>query len=476
MSHTTTPTFTKATISATYQHPFLLEGRRLRKYKILQWRRLYFHFKNAIALFRIHGAPNATITSSTSSTNRPSSNIPGESTHHTRATLGTQNYLLFDTLYSDIRHIYHNATLSPSEILSNQTQVKFAIIDDLTNVTSGADLQTFSYTKLEFPSTLNLSDGNNYNGDFTLDRNTISNKSRLDINNWAASNPMVFVLGSNPKQIKLYPNGTNNYRLLVPNDLNGQDQKVIYLDSNTFVSPGISKINSDGLFTNFTTTPDDALLMVYHDALKDASESYRDYRTSAIGGNYTTVFANIDELYMQFGGGIPNHINAVRRFAHAQYEQSSVKPSGLFLLGKGIKEAHQDNSQIKGSRQTPYLQAANLIPSFGQPSSDAAITASLIPNNWAPLIPTGRISALSNEQLQNYLDKVMDFELAQNQGDIYNSESKDWQKQVLHFGGGSDANQQSTFKNYLETMESIIEGTNYGGSVTKVYKTNSDPI
>ena len=45
------------------------------------------------------------------------------------------------------------------------------------------------------------------------------------------------------------------------------------------------------------------------------------------------VLAEVKELYQQYGGGIPKHINGIRRFAHQMYTLSQEKPVGLFLIG-----------------------------------------------------------------------------------------------------------------------------------------------
>jgi hypothetical protein len=59
---------------------------------------------------------------------------------------------------------------------------------------------------------------------------------------------------------------------------------------------------------------------------------------------------------------------------------------------------------------------------------------------------------------------------------VYNSSTKDWQKQVLHFVGGTDIGQQTTFQGYMANLKNTIEHSNYGGHVKTVAKTNDDPL
>ncbi len=116
---------------------------------------------------------------------------------------------------------------------------------------------------------------------------------------------------------------------------------------------------------------------------------------------------------------MPQHVAGVRRFVHSVYTRSSQKPVALFLMGKGI-------SAERCRYDLPSFQA-QLIPTFGFPSSDNAITSGLEGTRFEPLVPVGRISVNSNELLQSYLDKIIEYDLAQNFPVDFSS-TKDWQK------------------------------------------------
>jgi hypothetical protein len=82
------------------------------------------------------------------------------------------------------------------------------------------------------------------------------------------------------------------------------------------------------------------------------------------------------------------------------YDMATEKPKGLFLIGKGIREANITSATNigPGSRTNAAAYQNNLVPSFGQPSCDQCITSNLPgTNKYKPLIPTGRISVLTNE-------------------------------------------------------------------------------
>ena len=51
--------------------------------------------------------------------------------------------------------------------------------------------------------------------------------------------------------------------------------------------------------------------------------------------------------------------------------------------------------------------------------------------------------------------------------------NKEWQKNVLHFGGGSDSAEQAYINSWLNIYKNTIEDTLYGGHV---YTFNKDPF
>jgi hypothetical protein len=97
-----------------------------------------------------------------------------------------------------------------------------------------------------------------------------------------------------------------------------------------------------------------------------------------------------------------------------------------------------------------------MVPTFGYPASDNLITSRLEGNLWSPLIPTGRLAAKDNNEVIIYLNKVKEYELAQNPNAVYSVDEKLWQKEILHFGGGQNASEQNTFKYYLDHYENYL--------------------
>lgn len=392
--------------------------------------------------------------------------------HHLTWTAGTSYYTFIDTIWTGYKGIRLQSTIPNSVFPSSGVgNVKINIVDDLGAATDYQAISTWSYRYPRMPQF-----GGEDLVEFDIVNSSTEAKIRLDLSNLTYTSPIMFVHGDVPMMIPVVDVG-GTYSALIPNSGNGVDQHVIYEDISAVHNVGsLTPINGNGFFTDYSSTNfEDALLMIYHKDLETASINYRDYRNSIAGGGYNSILANIDELYLQFGGGIEKHINAIRRFANYAYTQSTQKPVGLFIMGKGIKEATVGADA--GYRKDVSLFDQSLIPSYGQPPSDLCITAGLAGAfDWAPLIPTGRISSRTDTDLQNYLDKMIEFEQEQDSLDVYDTPNKDWQKQVIHFAGGSDAQQQAQFQIYTNYFEYQISNEWFGGNVMRVYKSDSDPL
>ena len=402
----------------------------------------------------------------------------GIGNHHSLHTIGASNYVLMDTIFTGYQGIYINKYF-PASILpaAGSTNYKVNIIGDQSAL---SDFQSLNYWSFVYPRTPSFLNANKTS--FLVENNPSQSKIRLNMTALSIPNSYCFVLGDTPRKLPVIAVSPGNYQVLIPNSNNGTNQKVVLQDVSTFYNINAFKlVNNTGFFTNFSIIPnlEKALLFVYHPKLETSVIDYATYRSSILGGDYNVILSKVDELYQQFGGGIPKHINGLRRYAHYIYSLSTQKPVGLYLLGKGIREANVTSalSSGPGSRTSPANYALSLVPSFGQPSCDVCITSNLAgTDKWTPLIPTGRISVNNNAELQTYFTKVKEFELQQDPGSIYSSQSKDWQKQILHFSGGNNSNEQYLFQTYLNQMALLAEDDYFGGNTTLVAKQSGNPL
>ncbi len=388
---------------------------------------------------------------------------PQDHNHHTRLTFGAANLPVIDTTYEHYSQVKKVVSFQATDLTNGTTNVHHEIIADL-GVT--VDRQIFTYAMLSYPR---LPIGNNQPFDRFFVQNGVV-KSRVDLSNFTGSAPLVLSFGSVPRyEIPTVNAGVVQF--IIPNNTWSNETEVLVVDiNNTIAVSSLTPVNGTGTFTDFSSMNiDSALIFVYHPSLASSKDSYLSYRSSMNGGGHNVLQANIEELYLQFASGIIKHPLAIRRFVNFVHGNSTQKPEGLLLIGKGITVAETRYSQV--------AFANCLIPPMGYPASDIATTAGLISNDaWEPLVPTGRLSMTSNTEVENYLSKIEQYEDAQNNVGLNFAETKNWQKQLLHFVGGSDALQQTQFQGYMNQMKAIVEDTVFAGNVTNYFKTSSNPL
>ncbi len=395
--------------------------------------------------------------------------------HHMQWSIGSSQTTIFDTTYKGYNQVRCTKLFNPNLLSFGPTPIQFKIIDSLGVAT---DYQAAMYHSIRYPRQPNF--GNLNSMKFEVE-NDPQGKVHLDISNVNYNIPIMLVHGDTPRMVPFAVNGSF-YSALIPNSSTGDPQTVIYEDTTNIIDvSGVSAVNGNGSFVDYLAMPniEDALLFVYPAKLDSATTNYDVYRSSTDGGSYNVVKAEVGDLFMQFGGGIEKHVNGIRRFARYIYNNTTSKPVGLYLIGKGVREASINDTGWDGcgSRKCADRYEMNLVPSFGLPSSDVCITSNLEgPYTWAPLMPTGRISVQSNTELQEYLEKVKLFEEAQDQNSVYNTPNKDWQKHILHFAGGLTSYESDMFQTFLEAYEYLLEGPQFGGYVNRVYKESSNPL
>jgi hypothetical protein len=197
---------------------------------------------------------------------------------------------------------------------------------------------------------------------------------------------------------------------------------------------------------------------------------YKSYRSSPQGGNRNVVIVSVQELYDQFGYGMDIHPLSICNFLRFAYNTWSIKPHDAFFVGKGVLY-HKYRTYLQNRSFYPY---AAIVPTYGDIGSDEDFVNFLPDHHQA--INVGRISAWNGEEVGAYLDKVKMYEAALKQAPLPTYESELWKKRVLHIGGGRDASQQDYLLTTLRISANIISDTAFGGKVSTVAKSTTNPI
>jgi hypothetical protein len=197
-------------------------------------------------------------------------------------------------------------------------------------------------------------------------------------------------------------------------------------------------------------------------------EEYRSYRSSVNGGSYGAMTVMIEDITDQFGFGIKKNPIAIRNFLQFARDNFNIRPKFVLLIGKGI-----DYTSQRLNQSNPDVDRLNLVPSFGSPSSDVMLSSD--PGSSLPQIPIGRLSVVYPQEIIDYLNKVKQFELAQ-QTPSPLLVDKAWMKNIVHVVGASEPALQNTLYGYMSIYKQIIQDTFYGGKVTTFAKNSSNPV
>jgi hypothetical protein len=392
------------------------------------------------------------------------SNFSGNSfspDQHLRISVGGN---VFDTIFEGYRKIETTFSIPISDLGASSTSVNFQSVNDLG---SAVGKQSISYLKLAYPHTLDFRGGSTFDK-FFVPRSLIQTKAYLSFNNFIGTGNVIFYELTNSKRIRVDTLG-GNYNCLIPNSADTLVECLVIFEGDVKNIISLTPVEGTGTFTDFAASAiDSAFIIITHPSLMIEANDYASYRLNGPSNNLqNAIVFNIEDLYDQFSYGIKKHPYSIRSFMDYIVDVWPSKPNYLFLLGKSIKPSQ--------SRKNSVDFANNLVPSYGDPSSDIMLTAGLNGTINDPLIPTGRVAAKNGQEVTWFLNKIRDYE----NPPIPNSIAKDeneWMKKILHFGGGSNSVEQSGFVGYLDSYKSLIEDTLFGGDVTSFFKNSTAPI
>lgn len=347
------------------------------------------------------------------------------------------------------------------------------ITDDCGASTCPADQMVVHKLELTYPRLFNFGGASSF--EFTL---PAGNGSYLEISNFKHSNvaPVLYDLTNGQRyvcqlsgtlvKVVLQPSATARNLVLV-SQAAGIAKAITALQSRSFVDYNTAATQGDYLILS------NALLF---DGANGSNpvEEYRAYRASAAGGSYNAKIYLEDQLIDQFGFGIKKNPAGIRNFILYALKNYPVPPKLVFIIGRGVNYVHQHNNESSTNQTVKNnLEKLNLVPTFGNPASDMLLGADL--TNSTPLIPVGRLTAITPAEVTTYLQKVKEYETAQ-QTLSPAVQDKAWMKNVAHIIGAGDDILDDILFQYLESYRRKVEDTLYGAKVTTFRKSSTSSV
>lgn len=379
--------------------------------------------------------------------------------HHFKIKIGNANINEFT--FNDFDQIKSIDLLSNS-LISNITPITIEAIQTSTET----NRNTVALLEIEYPRLFNFENASFFK--FSIEGNNAVQYLELTNIDNQGTQPILYDISNGYKLKALDAVSASTFRYALP-AANGKRELILRADNATNYKL-VSSL-SEFYFKDYTSSLNQGnYIILSHPSLISSSElqAYKNHRQSIPGGSFDVEIVDVNELYDQFAYGIDHHPMAVRNFAQFSKQTWVNKPEHIFIIGKG-REYHEYFSNS-------LIRAACLVPTFGQPGSDNLLLADN--DSDVPNISVGRLPVNNASQIDAYLQKVIAYETEQNNsGDPFQTiANKDFMKQILHFGGGSDATQQNKYKNYLLNYENTATDSLWGANIYSVLKTNSNPL
>ncbi len=198
-----------------------------------------------------------------------------------------------------------------------------------------------------------------------------------------------------------------------------------YYYAKDFINPkSISVFKPSG----FSLQDDANYLIVSNRKLEASAKLYKQFRQSESGGSNNVELVFIEDLYNHFNFGIPSP-QAIRNYLNLKLNQGA--PANLLLLGKAF------------SAHTGTNGPDDLVPSWGYPASDLLLSAGLVTKPDVYGIATGRIPALKDNEVIDYLEKLKRNLKLPNEFQ---------RKNMLHFSGGKTTEEINHFGNIMDSL------------------------
>lgn len=378
------------------------------------------------------------------------------------------NTIVDDEPMSNFTYLKRNITNIPDSYFPNASYL-YVSFEPISSVST--DRLVVSMASLKYASTFNFNNQPNYY--FELPATAVGNYLVISNFNYGGNKPVLLDLTSNLRYTgDITTNPGNVLFALPPSSITTRKFQLISEDpSNVNTINTLTQRN----FVNYGVASNQGNYLIISNPVLYNNGSgvnnvdlYRAYRSSAAGGSFNAKIYDIDQLIDQFAFGIKIHPAAVKDFIQYATNTFNPKPQYVFLIGKGITYSDYTLNQT-----SPYADKLDLIPTFGNPASDVLLSSPY--GITVPNIPIGRLSAVSGNEVGNYLQKIIEYEQAQ-ASTVQTLDNKLWMKNVIHVTGGSDSSETSLFNFYMSQYANIIKDTLYGANVNSFAKTSNSAV
>ncbi|MGA9117802.1 MAG: type IX secretion system sortase PorU [Bacteroidota bacterium] len=234
--------------------------------------------------------------------------------------------------------------------------------------------------------------------------------------------PMIFDV-TTPQDVKLIGGVVGSYSFRAPAHAGTVSEFVAAGPSSWKQPAGIQPVVNEDL-RGYADGAD--YIIITSSDFRSAADRLAAWRRSPSHGNLKTIVVDVDQIYNEFGGGLPD-ITAIRDYLKYAYDNWTLKPQFVLLFGG----ASYDYKGILGRKSSfvPTWQSANSVDAIDSYSTDdffASFGSGSFGDGSSPWLVLGRIAAREPSDGDVIVDKIMRYETQ--------SVRDGWKMRVLYIG------------------------------------------
>ena len=360
-----------------------------------------------------------------------------------------------------------------AEIPVNQADVNTGTINvQAANrcLTSTSDRMVIAQSELVYARLFNFGGADRFT--FTLPANATGNYLEIGGFNHGNVSPVLYDFTNGKRYVCDITNPSLVKVVLQPS---ATERKLLLVSQQPSVPVAITSLQQRN-FVNYALAANQGnYLIITHPVLTAGAggsnpvNDYKNYRNSTAGGSHNAKIYMSDELIDQFAFGIKKNPLAIRNFIRWARNTYSAPVKNVLIIGKGL-----NYQQYRTYESYPDVEKLAFVPTFGWPGSDALLSAEP-GEDEIPKVPIGRISAITPAEVTIYLNKVIQYEQAQQFSSPF-IRDRAWLKNVAHVIGASDGALGAILTEDMDRYTEIISDTLYGANVNTFSKVSAAPV
>ncbi len=314
------------------------------------------------------------------------------------------NVLFKDTSLNGFNDIVSNITIPLASLNTNTTNFQFV---NNSQALTYSDRLVVSFYELNYPRQFNFGG----QADFSFELPAKASGYFLKISNFnqGSATPVLYDRSTGQRFVAIASAGI--YTFALPGTVIPRNLVLVSQDpSNIHTVNSLSQKN----FVNYADPLNQGNYLIISNSLlytgsngNNPVADYLNYRISPAGGSYNAQLMDIEELTDQFAFGIQKHPLAIKNFINYARNTYFQKPEYVLLIGRGMSY-----TEYRSNQADPATEKLNLLPTFGFPASDVML-ASADGAGSVNNVPIGRLGAVKGTEVEDYLNKVKEYEQIQ---------------------------------------------------------------